>query len=126
MNHIRLFNEGLSENEIKQDIRDICLDITDSDIGFEMMPLNYREFNNFCDPLDCLMSSRDFGLMIDYGKKSEFEYKKVREVIERIKEYMKMNGYKTMLSNVNKQNILQDYLILIYPTERYFRYYWGL
>ena len=98
MKHLRRFNEGLERKEILQDLKEICLDLTDDgfNVKFFSTRINHVEFRKLFG------GSSDFGLIITLPKSidqtHDFKYKKVSEVIERIKRYMKINKYKTYVT----------------------------
>ena len=106
MKHLKPFNEAF-ENNIKQDIRDICLEL--EDIGF----IASIDINN--QYVDLFLSETTA-----YGRPIyPFEYNQISEVIERLKHYMIGLGFGSTLyilypedKEFTKSNPTQDALIL--------------
>lgn len=87
MNHIKSYNESMNE-EFSQDIKDICLELTDD--GF----LIHNKVNNYhIKKLDGSKFERSsISIRIVKPKGLLFSYKEVNDVILRILEYSEMCG----------------------------------
>lgn len=93
MKHLKRIYEfvelsGLSK-EILGDIKDICLELQDE--GFSISKERYANNHGRSANIDCISIYKGKG----YCPGNTFNYNIVKEYIERIKDYMKMNGYLT-------------------------------
>ena len=98
MKYLKSYNETFSfssvelSKDIIQNISDICIELVD--IGFCEIETDTLEIS--C-PYVCIQKEHSF---TDNGEDSFFEYEKVEEVVERIKDYMSGCGYNTQISKL--------------------------
>lgn len=124
MKHLKLYNESIKiEKEILQDLKEICLDLTDDD-KFKIEFSEGETYSSFA-----VIINRDIKEnyiprqgMPDQIQRAypEFSYDEISETIERLKDYMKSNGYSTdvrfynMDGRVNQQHDCFLYIALIF------------
>lgn len=77
--------------EIQDELHDICLELTD-DKGFKIM-------------IETILSCNGNNYTILYITKQEFEFDKIKDVIERIEDYMNSMGYNCAYDHYDLPNI---------------------
>lgn len=85
MKYLKYFNESALSEDVMQDLNDICLELTD--VGFKV------DIYNEDDHKDVIIFKPNHGL---------FKYKEVKDVVERIKDYIKDQNYSIEIEKVNK------------------------
>ncbi len=111
MKHLKsifLFNKPELPNEVIQTIRDICLDLNDlgfkvftNQLGFNKLGKRegfYPNITIFRDPLSTP----------DDQRKYYFEFDEVKEIVDRIKNYMTSNGYKVKIDKAMDEKVLKE------------------
>ncbi len=120
MKYLKRFNETLFDqwSDILENIKDICLDLSDN--GFSV---SYRIINNCLNPN--VSDGNHLNLIITIGKVNryktsspkstkEFKYNDIKEVVERLRYYLShLSGYKSSANldaNPKIKSILDDRL----------------
>ncbi len=89
MKYLKYFESNIIHSSIKEDIEDICLEL--SDIGFEIYVVKENSMQyDFGKPIYIIQISKklDEETLSFAGDNEYFNYSDVEEVIERIKDYL--------------------------------------
>ena len=105
MKHLATFNESTNPGfpeDILQDLKDICLEL--KDIGFQIKTGRYVDVYKVSKNIDCIRIYK----YDKVGHYDTFNYNTVKEYIDRIKDYMKMNGYATEVCITRNENLYKS------------------
>ena len=95
MKHLKKYNEVALYDNIRSNLEDICQELKDD--GFAV----YITYNNSVEKTSLVITRIDITAFRDTGEflYTPFKFTDIEETVERVKEYMKSEGYETNILN---------------------------
>lgn len=92
MKHLKSYNESILYDNIRSNLEDICQELKDGGFGV------YITYNSSVEQTSLIIAKLDITTFRDAGdfNYSPFKFADIEETVERIKEYMKSEGYEVI------------------------------